>query len=184
MISSTRNLGVYLGVPLVHDKLPRNHYNYILDRMRNKLASWKANSLSLAGRKILVQSVMTSIPIYAMQSQLLPAHVCASIDRINRDFLWGSSDDQRKPHLIGWDLVCAPKASGGLNIRKARETNLVLLAKLGWRLLTKDKATWVKALNSKYLSNKDFWSIKLKGRNSQAWRGICQGREVLKKGLY
>lgn len=75
-IPCTRNLGTYLGIPLRHGKVPRNQYHYILDRMRAKLANWKANSLNLAGRVILVKSVMSSIPVYTMQSQLLPSHIC------------------------------------------------------------------------------------------------------------
>lgn len=74
-IPSTRNLGKYLGVPLRHGKIGRRHYEFILDRMRAKLASWKAHSLSLAGRTVLVKSAMASIPVYQMQSQMLPAHI-------------------------------------------------------------------------------------------------------------
>lgn len=91
-----------LGIPLRHGKVSRNHYNFILDKMKAKLASWKANSLSFAGRKILVQSVMSTLPVYAMQSQKLPEHICTKIDRISRDFLWGSSDEKKKPHLLKW----------------------------------------------------------------------------------
>lgn len=114
-IPTTRNIGTYLGVPLRHGKVPRSHYNYILDHMRAKHASWKASSLSLAGRKLLVKSVMASIPAYTMQSQILPAHVCTKIDKINRDFLWGSSDEARKPHLLSWDTVNLPTEEGGLD---------------------------------------------------------------------
>lgn len=107
-IPTTRNLGTYLGVKLVHGKVPRDQYNFILDRMKAKLASWKAKSLSLAGRNVLIKSVLSSIPVYNMQSQLLPAHICSSIDKINRDFLWGSTDEQRKSHLLNWNIVSLP----------------------------------------------------------------------------
>lgn len=91
-----------LGIPIRHGKINRNHYNFILDKMKTKLASWKASSLSFAGRKVLVQSVMATIPVYAMQTQKLPEHICTEIDRISRDFLWGSSNDKKKPHLLKW----------------------------------------------------------------------------------
>lgn len=94
-----------LGIPLRHGKVSSNHYNFILDRMKAKLASWKASSLSFAGRKVLVKSVMATIPVYAMQTQKLPEHVCMKIDKISRDFLWGSSNDKKKPHLLKWETL-------------------------------------------------------------------------------
>lgn len=104
-IPTTRNLGTYLGVPLRHGRASRSHYNYILDRMRSKLANWKANSLSLVGRTVLVKSTLATVPVYTMQSQGLPAHICTEIDKICRDFLWGSSNDSKKPHLLKWETI-------------------------------------------------------------------------------
>lgn len=82
-IPTTRNLGTYLGIPLRHGKVPHGHYNFILDRMIAKLASWKANSLSLAGRTVLVKSVMASIPVYQMQVQHLPTHILKGVGELS-----------------------------------------------------------------------------------------------------
>ncbi|CAN1122260.1 hypothetical protein LINPERHAP2_LOCUS1265 [Linum perenne] len=45
--------------------------------MDKKLSSWKAKSLSLAGRVTLAQSVLSAIPAYAMQTSLLPNTTCS-----------------------------------------------------------------------------------------------------------
>ncbi|CAN1762368.1 hypothetical protein LINPERHAP1_LOCUS8333 [Linum perenne] len=46
-IAATRDLGLYLGVPLLHGRANRSTYEYILTRFDSKLAGLKANSLSL-----------------------------------------------------------------------------------------------------------------------------------------
>ena len=63
--SSTPNLGNYLGFPIKHCGGRNEDLNFILERVKQKLAGWKANLLSLAGRAILIQASTTTIPAYA-----------------------------------------------------------------------------------------------------------------------
>lgn len=89
--------------------------NEVLDKIKNRLDSWKANTLSLAGRAVLIKSVTSSIPIYPMQLVKFPSTICEEIDR---NFLWQDSVPQKKVHLANWDLLCTPKIIGGLGIKK------------------------------------------------------------------
>ena len=89
-IQATANIGNYLGFPIKHKGVPRNRMNFIVERVMNKLAGWKARFLSFAGRSVLVKSVMSSIPNYVMQAASLLAHLCEKLDKINQDFLWGN----------------------------------------------------------------------------------------------
>jgi len=75
-----------------------------------------------------------------MQSTLLPVSICDDIDRVNRNFLWGSNSEKRRIHHVGWSTVCLAKANGGLGLRKARDINLSLVAKLGWKMWEKNDA--------------------------------------------
>lgn len=52
---ATNNLGKYLGFPLKHKNAKRNQYNFIVERVINKLARWKSKFLSFAGRTVLVK---------------------------------------------------------------------------------------------------------------------------------
>ena len=65
-----------------------------------------------------------------MQGVALPSHICDKLDEVNRDFLWGSTSEKRKLHLIGWSKIVRPKKDGGLEIQAAKAKNLALLAKL------------------------------------------------------
>ncbi|CAN1153626.1 Putative ribonuclease H protein At1g65750 [Linum perenne] len=119
--------------------------------MDKKLAGWKANNLSLAGRVTLASSVLNAIPSFAMQTAFLPASICDSIDRKIRNFIWGSVEGARKIHNINWDTVCKPKKLGGLGLRNARDLNRAFLMKIVWGLLERPNELWAKVLTSKYL---------------------------------
>ena len=133
-IQATTNIGNYLGFLIKHRGVPRNRMNFIVERVMSKLAGWKARFLSLAGRSVLVKSIMSTIPNYVMQATVIPTHLCEKLDKINRDFLWGSTSEKRRLHLVVWNKIIRPKEEGGLGIQAAKIKNLALLAKLNWRM--------------------------------------------------
>ena len=73
----------------------------MLDKVKSKLVGWKANLLSMVGRVVLIQASSLAIPAYIMQSNLLPSKVLEGIDRVNRNFLWGSTENKGKMHWMG-----------------------------------------------------------------------------------
>ncbi|CAL1369065.1 unnamed protein product [Linum trigynum] len=79
-IQSTLDLGRYLGVPVIHGRIIRKTYRYIIDKIDQKITSWKARTLSLAGRVTLALSVLNAIPTYVMQTMMLNA----IIDKIDQ----------------------------------------------------------------------------------------------------
>ena len=129
---STPSLGKYLGFPIKHLGTPQD-FGHIIDRIKSKLVGWKANLLSFAGRVVLTQSMTSTIPNYTMQFIALPAKIHQGIDRLSRNFLWGSSENKKKLHLISWEKVAKSKKEGGLGIQAAKPKNTALLAKLNWR---------------------------------------------------
>ncbi|GLT77919.1 hypothetical protein SLA2020_494730 [Shorea laevis] len=130
------SLGKYLGIPILDKRPCKQDFVFILDKVRAKLEGWKARFFSLAGRVTLINSVMASIPVYYMQSTMLPSSILSDLDKISRDFLWGSDPEHRRAHLINWDKVSIPKSLGGLGIKSAKEANLAAMAKLNWRLFS------------------------------------------------
>ena len=48
-----------------------------------------------------MKSVMSTIPNYVMQGAALPMRLCDKLDKVSRDFLWGSSQGKSKMHLAG-----------------------------------------------------------------------------------
>ena len=56
-------------------------------------------------RETLIQSTTFGLPIYTMQTALLPHKVCNELYRMNRNFLWGSTDEKGKVHLVGGTIL-------------------------------------------------------------------------------
>ena len=131
-----------------------------------------------------MKSVMEVIPSYVMQGVALPMHVCEKIDKVGQDFIWGSTKDKRKFHLVGWGKFVKSKEEGGLGLQSARAKNIALLAKLNWRLYQEKEALWARVLLNKYYSqsrkrSKDPDKLSC----SPTWTAIKKGFSVFEKGI-
>jgi len=151
--------------------------------MKAKLSQWKASQLSIAGRHILVQSVTSTLANHAMQCVKIPAGVCDAIDQIQRNFLWGGTNENRKPALVKWSTVCTPKNQGGLGIRDSRSMNKALLAKRGWQLCSNNDALWVRIIKAKYLNRDSFLQVEPKSDASFTWKSFLDARDVVEHGI-
>lgn len=74
------DLGHYLRVSLLHQRIIKGALSFLVDRVRRKLSSWEAKKLSFAGRVTLAQSVLLSIPSYLMQSLMVSKGVYDEIE--------------------------------------------------------------------------------------------------------
>lgn len=72
----------YLGFPIINEKVTTKTFQHVVDKTENNLSKWKANSLSKAGRVTLIQSTLSSIPIYTTQSFMLSKKNLEELDKI------------------------------------------------------------------------------------------------------
>ena len=180
----TSNLGKYLGMPIIHDKVSSSTYNFVLEKMETRLSNWKVNMLSFAARQTLVSSVLSAMPSYAMQTVPLPSGMCDRIDKCCRNFLWGNSSSGRKIHAISWERVCSGKEFGGLGIRKAKYQNKAYMSKLGWALISRRDSLWVQFLREKYKGGADLIpEVKKRRVESSTWKGIRCNWNTVKEGI-
>ena len=182
-IAATTNLGKYLGFPIIYQGRVGNAYNFVVNKIQNKLAGWRLKLLSKAGKLVLVKSSMAPVAEYYMQCQSLPVKVCDQIDKITRDFLWGSTKEKRRLHLVRWDTVTLPKELGGLGLHNIKDRNNALLAKLCWELACEQEAPWAKMLVAKYLSPSRIFKVGRKLPCSSIWTACKKGGLVYVKGL-
>jgi hypothetical protein len=124
------NLGKYLGFPLMHGKAKKSDFNFILERIQSKLATWKGRLLNRARRVTIARSVINVILISYIQTLWLPRAICNGIDKIIKNFIWSRSDTRRSFNLVNWNTISRPRKSRGLEIRESRLANVVLLGKL------------------------------------------------------
>ena len=64
-------------------------WNPILEMEKN-LSGWKRLYLSKGGRLTLLKSTLSSLPTYFLSLFTIPKAVAASMECIQRNFLWGS----------------------------------------------------------------------------------------------
>ncbi|CAA7024106.1 unnamed protein product [Microthlaspi erraticum] len=184
-IQSSRDLGKYLGMPVLQKRMNKDTFGETLARVSSRLVGWKSCVLSMAERLTLTKAVLSSIPVHSMSSLMLPQSTLTSLDRISRSFLWGSSPEHRKQHLLSWKAVCLPKKDGGLGIRSSKSMNLALVAKVGCRLLNDETSLWARVVRKKYKVGNlhDRSWLTPKGTWSVLWRGVAKGlREVIVPG--
>jgi hypothetical protein len=77
-----------LGLPISNRKLRRSNLLNWVEKIADRLPSWKANLLNLAGRTTLVNSVLSGIPVYLLIALNVPSWVLKAIDKIRKAFLW------------------------------------------------------------------------------------------------
>jgi hypothetical protein len=122
----------YLGLPILFGNSKKDVFQNIIDRVNSKMDGWCAKTLSQAGRMILIKFVAVVIPFYAISTFLLPKSICNQLNRTFKNFWWGfPSSKTRNFSLKSWNSLCNPKALGGLGLRKMKDVNLALIAKLG-----------------------------------------------------
>lgn len=85
-----------------------------------------------------------------MQSIMIPRKTRYEIESLVKQFIWGSSERQKKMSLVGWDSICQPRGCGGLGLRKLRDQNISFLMKLCFKLVLNKDAFWVRVVRAKY----------------------------------
>ncbi|CAN1155982.1 Putative ribonuclease H protein At1g65750, partial [Linum perenne] len=155
----------------------------IIDKIEHKLTGWKAKSLSLAGRVTLAQSVLNTIPTFIMQTMVIPVTTCEAIDRCIRNFVWGSTDEARKVHLVSWEHVCTPKEKGGHGLKMARMLNRAYMTKLGFTFFQDSERLWVKVVQSKYFKeSEDGFELRHLRSQSPLWKGLSKEQGTMMIG--
>ena len=129
----------------------------LIQRVESRLATWKSKYLSFVGQLTLVNSVLSSLPLYFMSLFRLPAWVIKKIDPYRRSFLWsGSSSTNGISCKVNRKPVCLHREEGGLGIKDIHQLNTTFLSKWGWRLLSREPGLWKNQVLFAYHRRSDF----------------------------
>lgn len=173
----------YLGLPTSFKRSKKLSFSCIKDRVWKKLQGWKEKLLSKAGKEILIKAVAQSIPTYSMSCFKLLNTFCEDIERIIRQFWWGTSSSDRGISWKAWSELCRPKCEGGLGFRDLKIFNLSLLAKQFWRIHEAPCSLLARVLKARYFPTTTIWEARCGPNPSYTWRSICSARSVLEQGV-
>lgn len=98
----------YHGLPLSVKSSSVTIWNPVIERMSSKLSACTRKHLSKGGKLVMFKSVLASVPIHFLSLFQALKSVINKFEKLQRDFLWGSSNTQRKIHWVGWKDICNP----------------------------------------------------------------------------
>jgi len=141
--------------------------------------------LSWRGRLILVNSVLTSLPLYYMSFFFVPQWVIYHIDRLRRAFFWnGDRSVAVGQCLISWEVLCTPCSVHGLGKCQLRDFNIFLLTKWWWKLLLITIPPGWKWLTLITINAGGFLSAwEASGPSTPFWCGVLRTIQAFKLGF-
>ncbi|GKV33811.1 hypothetical protein SLEP1_g42265 [Rubroshorea leprosula] len=167
---------LYLGLPIGSKSGSKKMWEPMVNKFRAKLAVWKATTLSFGGRLTLLKLVLSALPIFYMSLLLLPKFVRAELISIQRRFIWGGPDLNKKILWVKWEYVCRDKVKGGLGVLDLLRKNWALLGKWWYRLGDGVENLWKRVVREKYYGGRSEVDITaVEGsRVSKLWRDIIR----------
>lgn len=131
----------------------------------------------------MINSVLSSLPIFMMSFFEIPTGVLQKLDAIRSRFFWQGGHHKKKYRLAKWEIICQPKEIGGLGVANLDIKNICLLSKWLFKLLNGD-GVWQQLLRNKYLRDKSLTQAVRKPGDSHFWAGLMNVKDKFLKWGY
>jgi hypothetical protein len=76
----------YLGIPMHYKRLSNSDWKDILDKFQKRLSSWKSKLLSVGGKLMLLNSILSSPPLFMFSFFEVPKEVLKQIKTFRSQF--------------------------------------------------------------------------------------------------
>ncbi|WVZ84109.1 LOW QUALITY PROTEIN: hypothetical protein U9M48_031171 [Paspalum notatum var. saurae] len=108
--------------------LVNKDWKHTQDRFEKMLRGSKGKLLSVGGRLVLINSVLS-----------IPRKVYKKLEYLRSRFYWQNDEHKKKYRLLKWATLCQPKDMGRLGIQNLDIQNKCLLSKWLFKLLNEDE---------------------------------------------
>lgn len=103
---------------------------WLADRFYKRISTWEFRCLSLGGRAILSQVVLSQLGVYWGHLFHIPISIISDINCLMENFIWAGSHSAKKYHLTKLSNITLPKDMGGWGIMDLRHFGGALLIKI------------------------------------------------------
>jgi hypothetical protein len=86
----------YLGILIHYRRLTLAKWKLVEERLQKRLSSWKGKLLSLGGRLILINSILSNMVLQMISFFLLPKGVLHKRDYYRSRFFWQGDSEKKK----------------------------------------------------------------------------------------
>jgi hypothetical protein len=134
----------YLGLPLHVGQIRRVEVQPLIDKIADRLPTWKGRFLNRGGRLKILNVVLSLIPTYFLTVFAPKKWAIKRIDKLHRGFLWKGSEVASGGHcLVRWKNVRKPKSVGGLGVLDLERFSRALRLRWLWFQWTEPNRPWV-----------------------------------------
>ncbi|XP_074369684.1 uncharacterized protein LOC141711152 [Apium graveolens] len=81
--------GKYLGMSMSIGRKKNEVFNFLVDRIEQKLQTWRMQNISKVGKVILLKGAAQTVPNFWMQLFLISLEICDSIEKKMNSYWWG-----------------------------------------------------------------------------------------------
>ncbi|XP_073355407.1 uncharacterized protein [Aegilops tauschii subsp. strangulata] len=156
----------YLGLLVYVGQARKKIFEYLKDRIWQKIQGWQERLLSKMGKDVLIKACAQAIPTFAMSCFDLTKSLCEEIE-----------------HIESVSVMTRPKKDGGMGFRDIYGFNLAMLARQAWRMLSTPDSLCARVLKARYFPNTSILDAIPHPGISYTWRSILKGVALLKEGL-
>ena len=171
---AVRSLGAWIGNK-TNDTDP---WEPILDNVSKALNRWKKTHPTMAGRKIIVQTIIGGHTQFLTKAQGMPATIEKALIKMTRDFMW---EEDSSPQ-IALDALQHPIEEGGLNLLnlEARNEAIELMWLKAYLNFSPTRPTWAKVTDLVIATAAPTNTMHQTRKNSflQAWKMATRGKKA------
>ena len=125
----------YLGFRLKPLGYRSSDWNWMVERFEKRIKNWSYKLLSLGGRVVLINSVLSGLDVYWFAMARCPQSILNRLRQVISSILWGSVEGHLKYHLASWDSISVPIECGGWGIKNLEWFGISLHLKNLWILV-------------------------------------------------
>ncbi|CAI9112467.1 OLC1v1012921C1 [Oldenlandia corymbosa var. corymbosa] len=149
---------LYLGCRLYQGRKKTATFQFILDALDSKLSNWKNKFLSQGGHLVMINHVLSAIPIHVFAAIEPPKSILNAIAQRCQNFLWEGVEGDGRRHWRSWSRLTFPVLENGVGLQDFQDVMKAFSFKIWWKLKHK-QGIWAKFILSllRAARNKTSW---------------------------